>query len=580
MTASLPRRILKGASHIILAPLLRWPGCFGAGWAMCACAPFLSRGLLGEPVAPYIIWFTLWTIGQALAVTWPTGWLALGLESLWKRGGATVWTIYLTLTALTALLETGIISTTRSPLNADAVGLLLETNSTEIHDFFSTYLSLKFLWGIALLILLIAAGCVGMKLIVRLMRGSRAFRGICAVGVCVGLIWGGIRLTGMLRPLSIGSLWELLEWECGWPEGTPILARDRQLSLADGLSKWVFIGRRLHFEERSLHKWEALQRDYLANGAAPARPRNNFNVVVIIGESFLRSHSSLYGYHLPVNPRLTAEADSGNLTAYRDVQVTANFTTLSLRDMLNLHVSSRGQRWEEGIFFPLVMKKAGWKVSLFDNQTVSRTTDRGLSAILYFQPFMQSLYEAVGERTYRYDCEFTTRTGDIVDSLRHTAPGKRLVIYHLMGQHFNARYRRPDTGPFTAVDIPPDKPWLDLERRQIVADYANATIYNDSVVGSIIDRWRDTPTVLLYFSDHGVDCWDEVPPEARNVRHPEDSAWVERHLKVPFLVWTSQGFQNRFPEKQEALRNSAQRPISLDTLGHFILTLCDVPAPR
>ncbi|MGM9842584.1 MAG: sulfatase-like hydrolase/transferase, partial [Candidatus Limisoma sp.] len=47
-------------------------------------------------------------------------------------------------------------------------------------------------------------------------------------------------------------------------------------------------------------------------------------IVLIVGESFNRHHSNLYGYRLNTQPRLKAEADSGNLLVF------TNCTTPSL----------------------------------------------------------------------------------------------------------------------------------------------------------------------------------------------------------------------------------------------------------
>ncbi|MDE5801290.1 MAG: sulfatase-like hydrolase/transferase, partial [Paramuribaculum sp.] len=154
-----------------------------------------------------------------------------------------------------------------------------------------------------------------------------------------------------------------------------------------------------------------------------------------------------------------------------------------------------------------------------------------------------------------------------------------LVIYHLKGQHFPASARYKGALHFTARDITVERPWLTEERRAEVADYDNATLYNDSVVAAIAARYAQAPTVMLYFSDHGEDCWDLAPMAARNKQMPDDPAWVERQFSVPFFVWMSPEFMERYPQLVQRLRGAAGKPFSLGDLGQMVLGLCGVETP-
>ena len=148
-----------------------------------------------------------------------------------------------------------------------------------------------------------------------------------------------------------------------------------------------------------------------------------------------------------------------------------------------------------------------------------------------------------------------------------------------MGQHFPASARFPGAGKFTADDIVSDKPWMNPERRQEVADYDNATLYNDSVVGAIIDRWRDSPSVAIYLSDHGEDIWDLAPMEARNKQMPDDPEWIDRQYHIPFFVWMSDSFRELYPEISERIAGAKNRSGSLDNLGQMIVGICGISTP-
>lgn len=59
-------------------------------------------------------------------------------------------------------------------------------------------------------------------------------------------------------------------------------------------------------------------RSFSSNPQLTALTRLPDNIVIIIGESFSKKHSSLYNYPLPTNPRLTAMRDSGDLFVFNN----------------------------------------------------------------------------------------------------------------------------------------------------------------------------------------------------------------------------------------------------------------------
>ena len=49
---------------------------------------------------------------------------------------------------------------------------------------------------------------------------------------------------------------------------------------------------------------------------------------------------------------------------------------------------------------------------------------------------------------------------------------------------------------------------LSDEQRSVVADYLNATFYNDFIVDSIIRMFSDRNAIVIYFSDHGEEVYN------------------------------------------------------------------------
>ncbi len=564
---------LSRISSLVLAPASANLRFFTAAALMAAAIPWM----FAVTQSARILWLMLFATIQGIALSYL---LCLLLSAVRNRVCRTILkAILLVLAGITMLAEAGAITLTGEPLTTDSVNLLLETNSREASGFLTQYLSAKgVLTMVAFLAAIIAVSLSSPLIVSRLNRirgGQNRMRAAVAVLLSAAVAAGTVRIASLLRPLGFDDYRQLLVWASQDP-GNPVLIRTNQVKFADPLSKWANILKELSLQNRNLAQWEETQRQVL-DMPVKTREGMDFNIIVIIGESFIRQHSPLYGYYLPTTPRLCAEQARGALTVFTDMLAPANFTTTSMRNFFNLNDLSEGESWAEGAYFPLLVKKGGWKVYHYDNQTISRGADAGISRMLYSPVNMARTYDGVADSIFDYDGDFTAY---VERTLRpRDIPGKKMVTYHLWGQHFAAADRFPGIPRFTAADITADRPWLDDTRRQEVADYDSATYYNDSVVGAIIDYWRDTPAMLIYFSDHGEDCWDLAPVEARNKPMPEDPDWLDRQYRVPFFIWLSDSLRRSHPSICERVSQAASRPATLDNLGQAVLGLSGISAP-
>lgn len=92
------------------------------------------------------------------------------------------------------------------------------------------------------------------------------------------------------------------------------------------------------------------------------------NIVLIIGESYNRHHSQLYGYGKPTTPRQLRRAEDGQLTAFSDVVSPWNLTSFVFKHIFSLYtVGDRGE-WCDYPLFPELFRKAGYRVTFITNQ--------------------------------------------------------------------------------------------------------------------------------------------------------------------------------------------------------------------
>lgn len=529
-------------------PVAQNPLLFVLVAVCCAAAP-LAATLSGQRCLRLLVYALL--SGTTLA------WLTCCLPRKWLK--VTALCLFMTIATVEALHY----ALLDKSLDANSLSLALNTNATEVRGFFVNFFSAKVVIALlaAVAAMVIAAFAVA-RTRLRLPAKNRIIAVALLGSVCAGIVC-------MLKPLSIlgcRSYDNLIVWETQGSDN-PELCMGKRAPMADPMSKAVYLWRSISLSRQNFRLWSERQRQIWATHPSAKTTEDSLQVVVVIGESFIRSHSSLYGYHLPVNPYLEREVRDSAIVVFTDAVAPANFTVLSLSNVLNLNSVTRGEKWWESVYIPLAFRKAGWDVELFTNQyTPAQPQDLGQ---IYFDALMcDSVYTRYNSRVYDYD-------GDFVASLPAPArTGKRtLTILQLMGQHFPPSLRVPTTSlhPFSADDIPADKPWLTPERRAVVADYANATLYNDSIIHCIIERYSELPTLLVYFSDHGEEMWDSAPFGNRNRQHPEDPSWMHRQYDVPLMVWLSPSLRAKRPELAERIRRASTRPVAMDQIGHALL---------
>ena len=268
-------------------------------------------------------------------------------------------------------------------------------------------------------------------------------------------------------------------------------------------------------------------------------------IVLVIGESFIKYHSSLYGYALETNPLLRKEETEGNLFKYNDVISTGMWTAYVMQSVFSLKTQDDNDINKYPLF-PAVFRKANYKVAYIDNQ-ITRATgkrDYDYGAVWFFNPanINRQCFDFRNERTWRLDGDAITACAN---DLFHE--DKSLNIIHLRGQHVPQSADYPDTGwdRFSIADI--NRNDLDDKKKQSVVEYDNATYYNDAVVKQIIDLFRNDDVVVVYFSDHGEQVYDDS--RLKIARKATDTMLedIKPLYEIPFIIWVSDKFKDKHP---------------------------------
>lgn len=464
-----------------------------------------------------------------------------------------------------------------------ALVLLAETNGVEVAGFFSSFFGPKMFVGMAAFVVGGVAIILAEKITPPFLcwfsgvYGGAPLRIIKVAGVMV-LCCGGFLAVRSLGIIFSGDSVESVE------QRNPGYH-------SDNITKILFSLRSIAFMDEDTDRWLARVRADWSEPrvAVDTLGTDTLDIVVIIGESYIRSHSQLYGYPLPTTPRLMAEARAGRLVRFDSARSSFDKTSVAVRSLMSLGTQAAGEPVSRSTFWPLLFRKAGWDIFMLDNQH----SDDGnifsftLNSFLYAPFVADSCYTYVSRfADFNDDMEFLRRENP------STAPGaaasaRRLWIYHLWGQHFDPATRFPDTPGnkvFTASDYTfRSEPWLDESRRAVIADYDNATLYNDSVVCRILDAHAGRNAVVVYFSDHGDEVYDFRDAVGR-VGVPDDPALAACHRSaihdIPFVVWFSDSYMRNFPGRVDEVRAAALRPADIDHVGYALLRLAGISTPR
>ncbi len=288
-------------------------------------------------------------------------------------------------------------------------------------------------------------------------------------------------------------------------------------------------------------------------------------IIIILGESFSLNHSSLYGYKRNTNPLLKKQVEDGNLFVYKQVTSPCSHTTAAFKYLLNTYQigNEDGFPWYEHTNIIEVMKIAGYYTAWISNQSEKGMFDNLPSG--HAQLCDEKFFLENEKKSDRCD-------GGLIGKESAKTRGKNVVFYHFMGQHEKFEERYPhDYEQFNGKDYEE----CPEHQRKILAAYDNATLYNDFVVNSIMDRYKEQDAVVFYFSDHGLDLFDTDPNYFGHAKATEESQ--AQGKKIPFMIYVSPVFQELHPDKIEKIKSSTNKPFCTDK---FIYAVMDVAGYR
>jgi heptose-I-phosphate ethanolaminephosphotransferase len=303
-------------------------------------------------------------------------------------------------------------------------------------------------------------------------------------------------------------------------------------------------------------------------------------IVLIIGESYNKYHSQLYGYEKATSPRLLKRQKNGRLVTFSDVVAPWNLTSFVFKNVFSMHVVGQQGEWCDYPLFPEVFRKAGYKVAFITNQFLPKAKeavyDFSGGFFLNNTELSESQFDVRNDKVHVLDEGILSDYDAMVKQQRIDSNANNLIIFHVMGQHvnYNARYPKRQRR-WHGDDY--DRPDLTARDRDFLSHYDNATLYNDSIADQIISRFEDKNAIVIYFSDHGEECFDDgFKHFGRNHSAEITPRLAHQEFDVPFWVWCSHDYAVKHPDIFQQVLQSKDRRLMTDALPHMLLYLAGI----
>ena len=299
------------------------------------------------------------------------------------------------------------------------------------------------------------------------------------------------------------------------------------------------------------------------------------NVVLVIGESFSKYHSSLYGYDKQTNPLLEEMRDEKKLFVYENATSACITTIPSIKSIMMSYtdVMSDSIDWYRCLTLIEVMQKAGYSTYWFSNQSKTGFFDNEVGRFADLcdeQVFIGDKHSGLA-RGFKDEELIPVVEECLTDTCK-----RRFIVVHLMGSHFDYSKRYPDEyDRYDRSDYAESHSHLSSSRRGIMAEYDNSVLYNDSVVHELMQRFALEDAVVIYFSDHGEDVYHSSDTFCGHTAGV--SAAHERAVKqIPLMFYTPESFRKKHPEKQLQIEKAVKTPYRTDSIMYTVMDIAGV----
>lgn len=287
-------------------------------------------------------------------------------------------------------------------------------------------------------------------------------------------------------------------------------------------------------------------------------PIDTLDIIVVIGESARADHLSLNGYERLTTPLLSQRT---NLVSLPYVYSEQTHTLASLPILLTRADSLHPEYQFTETSFAAILRKEGYHSAWISNQ------DLGETFATYPLECDTTIWANAGKSVFVFSGWYDEELLPYMDEQLALKYPKNLLILHTIGSHWyynnhvpeEHHYFHPITNNRVVTNNTPE---------QVINSYDNTIRYMDFVVDSIIQRLENRCAIMFYISDHG-----ESLGEKGNWLH---AAGADATKYPACMIWYSDLFEEKYPEKINALYSNYHQRYRTDFLFHSVLSIAKI----
>ncbi|KUJ73011.1 phosphoethanolamine transferase [Thiomicrospira sp. WB1] len=326
--------------------------------------------------------------------------------------------------------------------------------------------------------------------------------------------------------------------------------------LADGWSKYLQVQNELANRPKKLKEWKG------------SVTKENFpepqTYVVVIGESAVRGHHSIYGYQRQTNPELEKIKDE--LIIFNNMTSPYAVTYLALAEALTNSTLQNPIPFTETVDVVGLSTLAAFDTWWLSTQPKNEGTTLSASSFANHRIYKTGFDEVL-----------------LSEFDKALAKGKKdkVIFIHIRGSHLSYHKRYPnDFNYFTTrknIRIHTKEPSQD--QINVVNAYDNSIRYTDWFLTQLIEKLRSVEGIngLMYFSDHGEEVYDYEDFVGHELKRTTPVMF-----EVPFFIWVNDRYQQKKSNIYQQLKRASLEQNSTDQFFNLFkqLTLMSSQQPQ
>jgi lipid A ethanolaminephosphotransferase len=282
---------------------------------------------------------------------------------------------------------------------------------------------------------------------------------------------------------------------------------------------------------------------------------------LVVGETARASNFQLGGYARPTNPEL---ATTPELYYFDNVVSCGSSTAVSVPCIFSPkgHKASVSEARHRSNLLD-ALTSAGISVEWRENNSSSK----GVALRVKNVNFLYEPQSAGCSGDACYDEDMISGLAAQLKGLRQNS----VIVFHDLGSHGPAYWRRyPPTFETFKPVCRTSELWT-CSQKALVNTYDNTILYTDHVLAQqihLLESLSDVAdSLLIYVSDHG----ESLGEHGLYLHGAPYALAPEEQIRVPLLIWTSEGYRQRFSVDDGCIKTELHRSLTHDNIYHTAL---------